>query len=162
MIMFTPERLVFIWTFLALSQIPRASAQSAPASIGNSLIEFLSFTDSTSADELVLFRSDGTYQDLNYSTSGFAAAAESQAPASGTYTYVPSASDPSAGVITITSGGAALAGGPLEFATSTGGYTSKAGGTFTLWPGVAPSGAGNVSTRSFISAAHPMEAGFVI
>jgi hypothetical protein len=159
--MLTPKRMLLVVAALALSQPARAAAQSAPASIGNTLVEFLSFTDSTSSDEMVLFRSDGTYQDLRYSATAFGNGG-TQPPASGTYTYAPSSSDPTSGVIAITSGGAAIAGGTIRFVSPSGGYSSSPGGTFTFWPGVAPAGAANVSTRSFISTAHPMEAGFVI
>ncbi|HZZ19671.1 MAG TPA: hypothetical protein VFE25_09890 [Opitutaceae bacterium] len=159
--MITPVRIAAIAAAVVLFQLPRAGAQSAPVNIANSLIEFLSFTDSTSADELVLFRADGTYQDIRFNSMAFGKAGPN-VPANGLYTYAVSSADPAVGVIAITSGGAALAGCQLNFASSTYGYTSNSGGTFTFSAAVPQAGAGNVSTRSYISTAHPVEAGFVI
>jgi hypothetical protein len=159
--MLTPKRMMVVAAVLALWRPAGAAAQSAPASIANSIIEFFVLTDSTSTDELVLFRADGTYQDLHNGGSEFGNAV-SFPPASGTYTYAVSLTDPTAGVITITSGSAVLAGTKLVFSRSNEGSLDNSAGYFSFYPGVAQAGAGNVSTRSFVSAAHPMEVGFVI
>jgi hypothetical protein len=159
--MITPMRMMVVAAVLALFGPAGVAAQTAPASIANSIIDFFELTDSTSSDELVLFRADGTYQDLHNGGTEFGNAV-SFPPASGTYTYAASSTDPTVGMVTITSGGGALGGGNLVFASSTGGSLGNSGGIFAFYTGVAQAGAGNVSTRSFISAAHPMEAGFVI
>jgi len=159
-----PHRFLLLAGLLSLLPSASALAQSAPASIANSLVQFEWLTDSTSGSELVLFRADGTFQDLQGQMAGYPfTESQTLAPGSGTYTYGVAPGNPAEAVITVTSGrgGPGLGGGTqLVF------YASNRGtgglGTFYLSPGVAPTGAGNVSTRGLLSAVHPMEAGFVI
>jgi len=164
--MSTLTRAVLFGSLLALLPLTKGFAQSAPASIANSLIEFTWLTDSTNGSELVLFRADGTFQDIQSFSSGYPFTVTSSLPAgSGSYTYTVAPDNPGVGVITVTGGkgGVGLGSGTqLTFYTSTRGTGGAYPGDFYLYPSVPPAGAGNVSTRGLVSAANPMTAGFVI
>lgn len=151
---------------LALVLQSTALAQSAPNSIANTLISFTSLTDSTIGGELVLFRADGTFQDIQNSQSGYPFTESPSLPlAGGTYTYSVAPNAPGIGVITVTGGRGGVSlnlGTQLTFFSSNRGTGGTAAGTFYLSPSVPPTGAGNVSTRGLVSASHPMTAGFVI
>ncbi|HEY1764913.1 MAG TPA: hypothetical protein VGF85_08300 [Opitutaceae bacterium] len=89
-------------------------------------------------------------------------------PEVGTYTYALAPGDPTSGVITVTGGpGIYFSGTKLTFASANAGYSARlhadsGGETFYFTPSASTAGAGNVSTRGLVSAAVPMEAGFVI
>jgi hypothetical protein len=165
-----PHRTLILAAFLALLPLPTAWAQAAPVpapgSIANSLIQFNSQTDSSNSSELVLFRADGSFQDLqNYFSIYPFTGSPSLAPGNGTYTYKVSPANPTVGIITVTSGNGGIelqSGTQLSFFSATAGGWPGPAATFQLSPGVAPAGAGNVATRGLVSVLHPMDAGFVI
>jgi hypothetical protein len=165
--MYAPTRIVVLASLLALFPRSKVFAQSAPNSIANSLIEFTWLTDSANGSELVLFRADGTFQDIQNLSSGYPfTETVSSPPGSGKYTYSVAPENPGVGIITVTSGkggsGLGSGGTQLTFYAPTRGTGGVVPGDFYLSPNVAPGGAGNVSTRGLVSAANPMTAGFVI
>lgn len=159
-------RMLLLASIVALLPQSKAFAQSAPTTIANTLIEFEWFTDSTNGTEWVLFRADGTFQDIQNLFSAYPfTGSPSLPPGSGTYTYSVAPNDPASGVITVTSGkgGVALgSGAQMTFSSPNSGYGGGPGGNFYLFPSLTMTGAANVSTRGLVSAAHPMTAGFVI
>jgi hypothetical protein len=135
-------------------------AQSAPLSIGDSLIEIREAVSVFWSYKLTLFRADGTYQDIisegySYQATG---GVQTSAPASGTYVYTTLPVAPGyQGTITFTSGPAQ---DPITFGY--GAFYSEGTPFATIYPHIALTGAVNVSNNSWISAAHPTTPGFVI
>lgn len=103
--MSTPTRILALASLLALLPLSKVGAQSAPTSIANTLIEFVYLTDSTHGSELVLFRADGTFQDIQNVSSGYPfTETVSSPPGSGKYSYSVAPENAGVGVITVTSG----------------------------------------------------------
>jgi hypothetical protein len=116
---------------LALVSAPALGAQAAPLSVSDSLIEIRAAVSVFFSDELILFRADGTYQDivnLGYSATA-ADGTQTLPPYSGTYTYAYSPSLDQ-GTITFT-GGSPRA--PITFAW---GLAARASQWSTCIPGM--------------------------
>jgi len=150
-------RTVFL-AALALLSVPKLSAQAAPQSIADSLVEINYRVSVFFSYELVWFRADGTYQDvINEGLADSNIGVQTYAPLSGTYTYAATAGMQNLGTITFTGNSTR---GPVTF-----GYTPwlTEGGPFVnVYPRLALTGAVNVSNNSWISATHPTMPGFVI
>jgi hypothetical protein len=146
-------------TALAIVLVPFASAQDqrpAPASIGDSLVEYKSRPSVFQAYMLYLCRADGTYQQIvNESDSN--GVIQTTAPTSGTYTYSTSPG-PTGPMGTITFSVPSL---PLRisFGGGSGGVDSP---VINIYPRNTLTGAVNVSNNSWVTAAHPTTPGFVI
>jgi hypothetical protein len=150
--------------FLAASAIalmPLLSAQDlrpAPASIGDSLVEISSHASVFSNYLLILCRADGTYQQIvSEGVTNSVIGNQTNAPTSGTYTYStsPGPTGPE-GTITFS---VAPVYGTISFGGGSGGIDSP---TVNIYPRNALTGAVNVSNNSWVTAAHPTTAGFVI
>jgi hypothetical protein len=160
-----------ILSICALLSIPRLTAQVASTSIVDSIVGVTFVGGSNYTEELVLFRADGTYQDLA-DISHFSGSANTTSPlSSGTYSYSVSVGTGSEGPQTVgTITWANRTPLLLWFTSATSGQPSGPGGSsgpevlsgFQIYPRLAVTGAANVSNNSWISAAHPTIPGFVI
>lgn len=155
----------------ALLLTPVLSAQVAAVNVVDSIVGITYVGGSNYSSELVLFRADGTYQDLAVTSHFSGGGTTTSAPTSGTYTYAVSVGagwqgPQTVGTITWTSGTTPRAPLALWFTqpnsgqpgVSAPGYLSS----FGVYPRIAVTGAANVSNNSWISAGHPTIPGFVI
>jgi hypothetical protein len=163
----------FALSLCALLILPRLTAQVASVSVVDSIVAIDDVGGSNSSEEIVLFRADGTYQDLA-NINRFSGGAITTSPlASGTYSYSVSTANEF--------GGPGSAPGPqtvgtitwanrtslqLVFFTATTGQPGPSGpgvlSGFRVFPRLVVTGAANVSNNSWISAAHPTIPGFVL
>ena len=155
----------------ALLSISGLSAQVASVSIVDSIVLISNVGGSNYNNELVLFRADGTYQDIAVTSHFSGGGIPTSPPSSGTYSYTVSigegwAGPQTVGTITWTNGESPRAPLTLWFVSPTSGqpFVSGAGvlSSFGVFPRVALTGATNVSNNSWISASHPTTPGFVI
>jgi hypothetical protein len=134
--------------------------QSAPASIADSLVVISSEVSVFSTYDLILCRADGTFQQIvSEGLTNSVVGNQTDAPNSGTYTYVTSLG-PTGLQGTITFSVAR----PNDYHTVTFGGGSEAinGPSVTVYSRIALTGAVNVSNNSWVSAGHPTTPGFVI
>jgi hypothetical protein len=155
----SPRILTSSFAVLAALAAPSASAQSAPLSIADSLIEIRSAVSVFVTYRLTLFRADGTYQDIvSEGNPNQSIGIQTFAPASGTYTYTTIPYAPGyQGTIIFTSGPA-----QETITIGYGAFFSEGYPSVAIYPHAALTGAVNVSNNSWISAAHPTLPGFVI
>jgi hypothetical protein len=160
-----------IFTILALLFAPVLSAQVASAPIVDSIVSITFTGGSNYSNETVLFRADGTYQDLSLTSHFSGEGTPTSPPMSGTYTYNVSIGvgwegPQTVGTITWMNGTTPRSPLTLWFVSSTSGQPgASASGylsEFEVYPRISITGAANVSNNSWISAAHPTVPGFVI
>jgi hypothetical protein len=149
-----------ILLLLAAVGAPVLFGQNAPESLADTLVEIHIFEGiQYYKRELILFRSDGTFQDIvndGVYTNAPNLPFVSNAPLNGTYTYAVTAGTPNQGTITFT-GGASRP--PFIFGAAIDGMF---GPSVAIYPWIAITGALNVSNNSWVSSAHPTTPGFVI
>jgi hypothetical protein len=157
----------------ALLILPRLTGQVAAVSVVDSIVIVDDVGGSNYSEEIVLFRADGTYQDLADINHFSGSANTTSALASGTYSYSVSTANefggPGAGQGPQTVGTIMWGSRPplqLVFFTATTGQPGPSGpgvlSSFQVFPRLAVTGAANVSNNSWISAPHPTMPGFVI
>ena len=154
------------FSLCALLSFSGLSAQVASVSIVDSITSITEVGGSVATDELVLFRADGTYQDIISEGNSPEQPTKTAAAMNGTYRFALSqnlladGSYQTEGTITWTNSTFARSPVFLIFESPTSGNTG--GGIFNIYPRLAVTGAANVSNNSWISAAHSTIPGFVI
>ena len=154
---------VFLLAALSTSKL---AAQVQAVSVVDSITDITEIGGSIGSHELVLFRADGTYQDIISEGNGPEQPTQTSAPSSGTYSFsatqymLADGSYQTRGTIAWTKSNTPRNPAYLNFETPTSGNTG--GGRFTIYPRIVITGAANVSNNSWISASHPSMPGFVI
>jgi hypothetical protein len=146
--------------FLFTSHLIAQQMQPAPASIADSLVEISSRVSVFSSYDLILCRADGTFQQIvSEGVTDTVVGNQTNAPSSGTYTYVTSPGPTGLqGTITFSAANPHDY-GAVAFGGGSGGIDSP---TVTVYSRSELTGAVNVSNNSWVSAGHPTIPGFVI
>ena len=161
-----PKMRYYAVLLLAVLSTSKLAAQVQAVSVVDSITDITEVEGSIGSHELVLFRADGTYQDILSEGNAPEQPTHTWAPSSGTYSFsaiqymLADGSYQTRATITWTNSNATRSPAFLFFETPTSGNTG--GGRFSIYPRISLTGAANVSNNSWISAAHPTMPGFVI
>lgn len=150
---------LFLWMIVSVGST-MAAAGSAPVSIGDTLMDFSASVGSNTFYTLVVFRSDGTYQEINNHFVNSGQPDHTLLLRNGPYIYQRIGSDSATLQLSLFSNGEPIS---LDFETDTSGRWSKLSPTaFQLYKRTGEQGVTNSSNRAWISPGRPAISGFIV